>query len=343
MSDIRSALESAFAEAGQEVQTQTAPVEQNTDQQFDAAKEQSEPVKLESGKEPTAAERARDQKGRFAEDKQKSAKVDAAVSPTKRKPPSSWKPDVAAKWDNLDETLQEEILRRESDYHKSIQQWKPSIEQAQAVHKAIEPYAATIRAAGVTPIQAVQHLFDLDHKLRYGNQTQKMDVVRYVMESAGLDATSIFGERQQEAPEIVELRNQLQNMEKRYNEIAQVANRQDMQQVQAVLSDYSSKPHFEDVRLRMADLIEAHAATGKELTIDKAYEMAVWENPQIRQQLIEEQISEADKTRRQQAQVQRSRQASVSVTGAPNGAPSNTVRSGSIRTALQDAVRLHRG
>lgn len=356
MSDIRTALTEAFSSANKTESTfdatdvDTAPVVETTEPAAEVVADSTESVES----------RSRDEKGRFAQktvkDNVAQAKEQASVAPVKqgqpveqaapenkRKPPSAWKPELASKFETLPPEFQDEILRREGDFHKGFHQLRQSVQQAEAINREVQPYMATIRALGATAPQAIGHLLNLDHQLRHGTQDQKLGVVRHVMQAAGLNPDEYFGEKQQINPELQPILQELNQVKSAYQEMQEAANRREMQEVNSTLSGFSTdKPHFELVRNRMADLIEIAANHGETLSLDDAYDRAIWENPEIRQSLIAERETAAEQRARQAAQAARAKTASASVNGAPNGTPSNAVKPKSVREALQQAVAAHR-
>lgn len=356
MSDIRTALQEAFDSASDDdtgvIETTNTVVEPVSEVAVDTSAE-SQPS------------RDRDDKGRFASKAEKDAAAAATAkevanvapvkqgqqaapvvdpnAPAKRKAPSSWKPEVAAKFDLADPDIQEEILRREGDFHKGWQQLRGSVQQAEAINKEVQPYMATIRSLGATAPQAIGHLLNLDHQLRHGTQDQKLGVVRHVMQSAGLDPDEFFGERKEVNPELQPILQELNQVKSAYQQMQDAANRRELQEINSSLSGFSTdKPHFEVVRNRMADLIELSAQQGQALSLDDAYDRAIWENPEIRQTLISERETAAEQRARQAAQATRARTAAASVNGAPNGTPSNNVKPVSVRDAVAQAMEKHR-
>ena len=357
MSDIRTALTEAMNGA-------------SADAEFDSSTEIEQPAlevssdAVEDSPQETQAQRDRDDKGRFAA-KAAEAKANANVSPekqgqtpinnegqsadpaapvvAKKKAPSSWKPDVIAEWDSLPPKIQDEVLRREGDYFKGVAQLKSSVQQAEAINREVQPYMATIRSLGATAPQAIGHLLNLDHTLRYGTQEQKIGVVRHVMQSAGMNPAEIFGEVQPANPELRPILDELNQLKLERQQEREAATRREFQEINSTLSGFSTdKPHFEVVRNRMADLIELAAQQGQTLSLDDAYDRAIWENPEVRQSLIAERETAAEQRARQATQAARAKTASLSVNGAPNGTPSTVMKAASIRDSLQDAISKHR-
>jgi hypothetical protein len=117
------------------------------------------------------------------------------------------------------------------------------------------------------------------------------------------------------------------------------------------------KPHFEAVRGMMAQFIQSGAVPLKEgqVDLDRAYDMAVFANPEVRTKLLADQQAAAEKARKdkdiaalkkQQEDATKARKASTSIgVGAPGsaGAANATAKRGkgkSVRESLMEAREL---
>jgi hypothetical protein len=296
MSDLRTALEEAFAEKAEE----------------------STEVKPEPTPEPEQTEQPRDEAGKFAKEIEQTEQTE----PTQRKAPSSWKPaaqEAFLKADRGEALTPEEIKlltaeaeRRESDFHKGVSEFKSHSERAKAYDAAIAPYQAHLQRLGVDAPTAISALMRADTILRTSDPATKAQYFSQLAREYGIDLNSV-----QEPPQLDPQTNYLMS------ELQQLRNQQQMwqnqiqQQEQAransELTKFATadKAHFDAVRGDMADLLE----TGKAKTLEEAYDMAVWMRQDIRQSLLDQQRAEAQKKALEQAQAQKARTAAVSVKG----------------------------
>ena len=70
-----------------------------------------------------AAQRARDEKGRFAKGEQQPAQAQQPAAPVvKARPPvpSTWKKEHRGHWDNIDPALAEYLVQRESEFASGV-------------------------------------------------------------------------------------------------------------------------------------------------------------------------------------------------------------------------------
>lgn len=308
--ELETALEAAFdkMQVG-DAETSTAPdatPEPTGAETADAEPVQGQPAETADAEPEKPEEKQeaqpRDEKGRFI------------------KAPSSWTVQAKEKWESLDPEIQAEVDRRESDFHKGIEQYKVKAEQADTWEKAVSPYLATIRAIGVEPQQAVSNLMAVDHALRYGQQSQKLALLSNLAQQYDIDLSPLF-KRQEEQPyvdpEVAALKKELGDLRQTLQAQAQAAQQQSVASLQDEFQKFQSDPaneHFEAVRGNMAVLLRSGAAKD----LKDAYDQAVWANPETRQILLAKQQEQA---RQQQAKT---------IAGAKAAAAVNIPRRGAV-------------
>lgn len=249
--------------------------------------------------------------------------------------PSSWNKDVAGKWADLPPEVRAEVHRRETDYHRGIEQYKQQANFAHEVQTTLQPYMANIQAAGVHPLQAVDKLMQADHVLRNGASEQKAQVLAQIARDYGVDLNQVQPLPPMD-PQVQQLMRQNQQLQQFQQSTLQT-------QQQAVLSEieaFRANPanaHFEAVRQDMAMLCQMAEARGESITLQEAYDKAVWMRPDIRQTLVHQQSANAQK---QQAEAARRQRAQSAAGGVKGSAPSKTTTAqhGDLRSALEAAM-----
>lgn len=285
------------------------------------------------------AERARDEAGRFKKaEEQAEVKAEAkpeeippSPSPEKRAP-SSWKKEAAAEFDKLPPHVQDEILRREGDFHKGIEGFKTHAELGRSMERTLQPYMQTIQGLGISPDVAVGHLLRADAMLRSGTPEQKATYLATLAKQYGID----MGQASQVAPEqqyVFQLEQQLRKLQQQQEEFQRSQQEREMQTLNSELQSFAQDhEHFEAVRDDMAALLQA----GRAKDLQQAYDMAVYANPQTRAALLEQQRQEALKQAQSQALANRAKAAAVSVRGS-SPASGSTAAPTSLRAALESA------
>ncbi len=358
--DLRATLESAF-NTDQTAQTTTTEVVDSTAQAAAETPEQK-------------AARQRDEAGRFVKTAAEQAKDDKAA-PTEvpaqdakpaRKLPNSWKRELAAVWTKADagealtaeeaDMLRDEAIRRESDFHTGIQQYKSAADSAQKFEQAYKPYEATIRQLGVTPDVAAAHLFAVDHKLRYSNPQDKAAMVAQLIQSYGVDPNHVFQMFQppkDEAaidPNLRQLREDFarlqaknQELERQWQTQTQHAQDRESASVNTEIAKFAQgKEHFQAVSADMAAILplirsEKPDASHQEVLQD-AYDRAIWAKPALRESLLEQQRKDAETRARAAIQDQRAKTAAASVRGSSPSSGGAPASNNTVREALEAAI-----
>lgn len=331
MSDLRTALSEAFEKHSEDTPEPTV-----------AAKEPEVSAdKPEVTPEPKS-DKPRDEAGKFAKTEQKEPDVTPpSTEPAPLKAPSSWKPDAQAAWLKAargeiltsDEArlFAKEAERREGDYHRGIQEYKPHSERARQYDQIIAPYQATLKQLNIDAPTAIAKLLQTDYTLRTADPTTKAAYIRQLATQYGVDL--------EQSPQVDPYTQQLLMENQRLQQermLWQNNNQiQENEQVGHTLTEFGSgNPHFDAVRNDMADLLEA----GKAKTLDEAYEKAVWLNPDVRKSLIENERAEALRKVEADRQAQRAKSAAVSVKGsAPTSVGSQPLK-GSLRDIIASQV-----
>lgn len=251
------------------------------------------------------------------------------VAPPVKASPKSWRKEIAdAHWNNIPDELKDEILRREEAVEKGFEGYKTNAEAGVKFKEALQPYMATINQFGVAPEQAVQHLFNADHQLRYGNAAQKVEMAVKIFQDYGIDPNQVFHRLQNGAPqlppELAPVYQQLTSTQQQLQQLIAANQEREMATYQGEIErSKQNKPHFDEVRDEMAKLLQA----GLVSNLDDAYDRAVWARPDLRKSLLQQETEKV----RQTEQAKRAQQAAVSVKGSTptssvSGADPNNLR-----------------
>jgi hypothetical protein len=320
MSDLRTALEDAFAADDQKV----------TDN--DVA-EVSQVV-------PDSEPQSRDQSGKYAAKEAPIEPID--TPPVEIKAPSSWKPEAKDAYIKAErgealtpqeiKILTAEANRRESDYHRGLEEYKSHAQKARSFEQAVAPYAQTLQQLGVDAPTAISKLLQADHTLRYADPMQKAQYFQSLAQQYGIDMGQVQNMPQQD-PQTQYLMQQLNELRQTQQLWQNSIQEQEQAKANHELTQFagSEKTHFEAVRGDMADLLE----TGKAKSLEQAYEMAIWMRPDVRQTLIEQQRIEAQRNYEQHQRTARVKTASVSVKGSSPSSSGSQPNGGDLRALLE--------
>jgi hypothetical protein len=305
----------------------------------------------------TAAERARDEKGRFApkpsekpavpdltakkppdagQTKAEGAKATAPVpsaavvpEPPKFKPPAAWRPGAREKWAALPPEVQEEIAKREGEVPRALQEASEAKRFRDTFNEAVRPYEAMIRANGHEPMQTVQSLMQTAAALQFGDQTQKARVAAQILQGYGIDLEQVNGflsgqqpmpqAQQRPPPPPVDVRGELQ----RY--VREIQQQHLQTETERAVSEAREASEFwgdigePKIRAMASALVEADGSLTAKVALTQAYEILAARDPHLSGILKQREAAAA--AAKAQASTQQAMRAASSVRSQPTAAP----------------------
>jgi hypothetical protein len=287
------------------------------------------PAEPAEAEDKTAAERARDEKGRFAPkdsaakasepeqaDAAKTAepKTEAQPAPVQPvEPPHTWSADEKAKFATWPRDVQEHVVARykamEADYTRKTQEAAEFRRSADPLLNAIKPFEQYLSQVGPSlgrsKEQLITDLLAAEYRLRTGSTQEKYAALHQISQQYNIDLAALAGGQvpqpdpayQQLRQELDEQRAWRQNFE---------ANQQQQQSQQAlqyleslkVATDETGKPKyplFEQVRIPVSHLL----ATGEAQTYEEAYQKAAAPINALVAQELEARAKQADAQRKE--------------------------------------------
>lgn len=220
--------------------------------------------------------------------------------------PKSWKQELAPHWDKMPRELQDYVTNtREKDYLNGLEQYKQGHTAYAQIHEVIQPYMPRLTALGMQPAQAIQALMNADWALSQGTPEQKAAMLGQICKNYGIDPRTIVagdaGDPNAPQPTAVELelRKKFDGMASNVNQFiqSQIAEKRTAvdKEVAAFAAD-PAHPHFDAVADHIVRLLNAD----RNLSLQDAYEQAVWANPTTRAKALELLNKEnADKARKE--------------------------------------------
>lgn len=258
-----------------------------------------------------------------------------AEAPVVTPAPNTWRKEVAAKWAEIPAEVQSEVLRRESDFHKGIEQYRSKAEFGASIERAVAPYAATLQSLGIGPDRAVAELMAADHRLRYGSPHDKHTYFAQLAQNYGIDLGQL-SEVVSQQPQAIDpnysaLQQELRQVRGMVESRTLAEQRREQEALHSDILRFAADPshsHFEQVKGHMAALLQA----GQAENLADAYEQAVYANPSTRQAMLQQQAEKMRKEAAAKAEAAR-KAAGVHVrsrpglpTQAPIGTMDDTIR-----------------
>ena len=335
--DRKSAIEAAFEQ--HEAPPEDPPVKETTPE---VSQETPEEAATENPKEPG------EEKEPPAEEPAPAEKVDRA--------PQSWKPIARAAWDKIDPIARAEIMRRENQTTRVLDESANARRFAEEFQKVTQPFSARLQALNAHPLAVYQELLKADHLLSTGSKTERATLVAKLVKDYDVDIEALdnalagrVSQEAQAAPQ-AQIDAQVERLlEQRLAPFKTLLEREQQREqqtnqvvattIQQMAANHEKYPYFHDVREDMADLLELAARKGRTLTLDEAYNQATLLDPDISKlvQTRTQATQAAQSATKANALAQRAKRASVSVGGAPSGLVSGSPAAGDRRAAIEAA------
>lgn len=238
--------------------------------------------------------------------------------------PKGWSADAKAKWATLDPSIQAEVLKRESDMDNGGRQWS---EEKRSYEQALAPLDGFAQRYQLDRSGALTRLLDWQQAL----EQDPHGAILQLAQLSGVDLNQPYQQQQsQPAP-----------YDPRFDGIAATVNELQQTHINAEIDRFKAAQgheHFDQVRVKMGELMERDP----KLSMEQAYDQAIWLDPSIRAELIKAQAQPLQQKAKEQQQVQKSKAAASPKGSGPSGeAPRPKGEYNSVREATLAAAREH--
>ncbi len=167
---------------------------------------------------------------------------------------------------------------------------------AEAYRAAVAPFQAYLASKGVSPPQAVRFLLAAEHQLSTGAPEQKAKILAKLAKDYGVDLDALYDveDAAPVSPEIAQIQQRIAGVERMLAGERQQVVAQVQQKAEAEVAAFADekdaagnllRPHLEKVRVTMGRMIDEDPT----LTLETAYENAVWANPNLRKSALAKQ------------------------------------------------------
>lgn len=322
---------------------------------------QEEPAAKEAKQETEAErnERLRDEKGKFATEKNAvkpepkepeiakadgdAPKPEADEKPALR-PPPGWSPTAKVAFDKLPPEVQQAVAKREEEVNNGfakLQEYKP-----------IDRYMEMAKQSGTTLDKALENYVNIEQEL----SRDMVSGIARICQNKGIHPVALANEilarngvapsegqagttpAHQTAPSV-----DLSPVMQKISALESYFQQQQEAGVQTEIQRFASDPKhtfFENVKADMGRLI----SLGEADDLEDAYDKACWANKEIRALLIKQQSPPAQSVNAAEA-VQKAKAAAKATGGAPSAGfkPNAGTEGGSIRDNIRAAINAQRG
>lgn len=195
-------------------------------------------------------------------------------------PPNTWTKAAVAEWKHIPEVAKAEILKREQDILKGIEQYKGAADIGDKLMNLVAPYRESIASRTSDPFQFIDNILKADHLLITSAPEAKLQIFKDLAADYGVKLEQ-DGEVTFEDSTVTDLRQKITSLESKLDaQVTQTAETKKAEyelEVNTFASD-SKNEHFNTVANDIAALFK----TGVKMTLQEAYDKAVWANPVTR-------------------------------------------------------------
>ena len=273
--------------------------------------------------------------------------------------PESWKPAIREQhWQKLPPEVQAEIHRRERQIDIALQQSAEARKTHEQLSQVVSQYKDLFEFEKSPPMQSINNLLQISRTLRFAPPAQKAQMMANVIQGFNVDVSLLDqalamvtggGQQANQSNAALEAALQkhlapIQSFMQNVTQSQQARQQSQQAEMQKEINDFANDPkneYFDVVRDTMADILEAGASRGQQISLQDAYQRAILAHNDLASVVTQKSLSQA--ATQVNAPAARARQlAATSVTGAPSTL-SPKIDDSSVRAALEAAVDRHSG
>jgi hypothetical protein len=239
-------------------------------------------------------------KGKLSEDTKEDKPVTPKEPVEKTAPPPGWGKEGKTVWDSLPADAQKSVLKREKEFSDGIAKYAQKARAYDEFDAVIGPRREAIQRFGVSPAQTVDRLFQWMEAISHPNKQYQQNAFKALAQSFGVDlAQPTQSESFDPVTPTVDPNTPPQwfqqfagAVQNKFQGIEQQTANQRQAAADNILANWAKdKPHFEQVRGHMGQLITSGIVPLKEtgeVDLDSAYERAIRLNDNVSAQIKQE-------------------------------------------------------
>ena len=258
--------------------------------------------------------------------------------------PKNWSEDVKGTFKDLPREAQEYMLKRDkemtADYTRKTQEVAQQRKSYESLDKVIAPVRQRIAASGIGESEYISRLLNADMALRNNPKV----AIKQLAQGYGIDLSSIedTGDWNDSDPQITQLQQQNQAILAELNQFKRQNLQSARQQTEAQINGFAGTkddkgnlkyPHFDKLRVKMGNLIDAGEAKG----LEDAYAKAVRLDDELYKQSLDNQrkSAKAEEDARRKAAVEKAKKVRPRTATAP---PSGSVKATDLDALLMESI-----
>lgn len=293
---MREALEAAYDKHAEEAPETPAPVESS--QEAAAPEEPVEKVESPAAEAPTPPVKDGGEKSPPAAAAAPTPAAGAAQVPAPQtaapavaaKPPRSWSAEAKAAFAALPEPVKQDVLRREKEISQGLELAAPARKHYESFQEVVKPFQPLFDAYGVQdPLPAIRELLTARATLEIGTPEQKAQFLANLVHEFGVDVQALDNFLVKKGP-VAPFKPARPAPRPDYSKdpalaplyaLAEQFKQAQVTKAEQAVAAAEALPHFDELREDIADVIEAHAAAGRTISLENAYKRALAMNPDL--------------------------------------------------------------
>lgn len=245
--------------------------------------------------------------------------------------PVSWKKDLQNDWGSIPKHVQDEILRRENDFHTGIEGYKSAAKIGDMFHDVAKDYYQDVQKRGINPMQMVKEFFEVEKTFTHGSNDDKVRMLQEFAQHYGivLDGN---GNYSFEHDSVKALQDEVKLLKGHFEQQNQSTRQSQEQQAMKEIEQFRSDPkngYFDELSNDIAALLRSDA----KLNLKSAYDKAIWLNDSVREKELARRENEKAELRK--AELLKAKKASSTNVKSS----SQEVRQGKIKGDWQDNLK----
>jgi len=212
---------------------------------------------------------------------------------TAKAPPKSWAKEKHEVWGKLPPDAQDYIELREKQILDGIAEYKESATYGNELKRVIEPYRNVLTEAGINESQAISHLMRAHVSLTQGTREQRLAAYQELGRTIGLGEVD---PNQKADPNLSRVEQEVMELKQNLTRQQQVQREQEQAKLRSEVDAFAEQnPYFDEVADDVAIFIKGG------LSLQEAYDKAVWANPVTRQKEQDRLFTEKEEARKKKA------------------------------------------
>ena len=285
-------------------------------------------------------------------------KLDAEGKPVPDKPaepadpirdwiPSTWRPEAQAKFKDLPKDIRDEVVKRELDMSRFVNDTHTQVQVAKSVGEILQPYQDLFTQYNVNPMQHIKTLLQGHTTLLFGTPEQKYGMMRQLAQDAGINLAAVVDPNAQPAQAdqtvayVRALERKVAELQGNVTGVAATLQQQReaelSQTIAGFAADTEHNPYFWNVAPDIVTLLQQKSAR----TLQEAYEIACSRNPLVRNEMISSEIAkqkklDVQKANERAAAARKASSANVRSRGGGSKTPPTETIDDTLRTTLAE-------